>query len=251
MAATWAELDTELDLWQAAGEVPTFWWRDDDCEAPSEPLDTLINLSAKHAAPLHLAIIPHAIDPGLAPRLRAAPHVWSLQHGFRHKNHEPKGARASEMGQHRDLAETEADLKEGWHRMVTADLPQLLPILVPPWTRIGDKVIPHLTSWGYQALSCFDRRPNPAPPGPLQFFHGIIEPLRWRPDALFAGTEKTLGMCVEHLRARRTGIAEKDEPTCLVTHHLQTPDTAWAFCDALCDRLAGRAQWISLQSLLK
>ncbi|MEW9921544.1 polysaccharide deacetylase family protein [Marimonas sp. MJW-29] len=251
--ATWQELEAELDLWRAAGERPTFWWRDDDTEAPTEALDRLIALSAKYDAPLHLAVIPADIDPGLADRLRAAPHVWAMQHGFAHKNHAPKGARASEVGQHRDLGAQERDLKEGRRRMEKAGLPNMLPIMVPPWNRIGEKVVPHLPSWGFSVLSGFERRPSSEPHPGLQLFNGHIEPLRWRPDAIFAGEEKTLAQCVGHLRERRTGVAEKDEPTGLVTHHLQTPEEVWAFCDAFCERLAqdDRAEWIALKPLIK
>lgn len=250
--ATWQELDAELDLWRGAGERPTFWWRDDDAEAPTEALERLIALTLKHQAPLHLAVIPADIDPGLAPMLKARPHVWAMQHGFAHKNHEPKGARASEVGKSRNLSLQEADLREGWRRMVAADLPNRLPIMVPPWNRIGDQVLPHLPDWGFAAVSGFEQRPSPAPHPRLQHFNGHVEPLRWRPDAIFAGTEKTLAQCVAHLRARRTGTAERDEPTGLVTHHLQTPEEVWAFCDEFAARLAHNsgAEWIALAPLL-
>lgn len=252
--ASWDDLETELSLWQAAGETPNFWWRDDDTEAPTPALDRLIALTAKYDAPLHLAVIPAGIDPALADYLRAAPHVWCMQHGFAHRNHEPKGERASEVGKSRDLALQEADLRAGWQRMEAADLPNRLPIMVPPWNRIGDQVVPHLRSWGYAALSGFDRPPGAYPDAPdLQHFDGHIEPLRWRPDAIFAGEEKTLAQCVAHLEARRTGKDRKDLPTGLVTHHLQTPPEVWDFCDALADRLAhgGRGTWVALDPLLE
>ncbi len=194
--ATWQDLETELELWRAAGERPTFWWRDDDTEAPTDALRRLISLSEKYDAPLHLAVIPARIDPGLAALLEAAPHVWSMQHGFAHKNHEPKGLRASEVGVSRDLALQEADLREGWRRMVAANLPRLTPIFVPPWNRIGDQVVPHLSAWGYAALSGFDRTDLRRHPCGLHQINGHIEPLRWRPDAQFAGEAKTLAQCV-------------------------------------------------------
>ncbi len=249
--ATWQDLDAELDLWQNAGERPTFWWRDDDCESPTDALRQLIDLSGRYAAPLHLAIIPEQIDPALAGLLAASPHVWSLQHGYAHKNHEPKGLRASEVGVSRDLSLQEADLREGWRRMLDAGLPNMAPVFVPPWNRIGAQVVPHLTHWGYAALSGFDRRTMRTDPSGLLHLNGHVEPLRWRPDARFAGTEKTLEQCVGHLRERRTGLADKDEPTGLVTHHLQTPRDVWDFCDAFADRLQGRVEWITLHSLLK
>ena len=251
--ATWAELEAELDRWRQAGERPTFFWRDDDTEAPTDALTRLIALTARHGALLHLAVIPAGIDPALAGYLGPHGHVLALQHGLAHRNHEPKGKRASEIGQSRALDLIRADLAEGWQRLQDAGLPRIIPVLAPPWNRIGAQVVPHLASWGYLGLSCFDRRPNPAPAGKLKLLPGHVEPLRWRPDAIFAGTEKTLAQCVTHLRERRTGIAEKDEPTGIVTHHLQTPEAAWQFCDALAERLNhdARVDWLRLDSLLK
>ncbi|MDG1168814.1 MAG: polysaccharide deacetylase family protein [Sulfitobacter sp.] len=251
--ATWAELDTELALWQAQGEQPSFWWRDDDTEAPTQALARLIELSAKYDAPLHLAVIPADIHRDLADMLRAAPHVWCLQHGFAHKNNEPKGERASEVGKSRDLDLQQADLAEGWKRMQHAELPNLLPVMVPPWSRIGAQVVPHLPRWGYAALSVFDRRAQAEDAAGLLHFNAHVEPLRWRPDARFAGVEKTLEQCVTHLRERRTGVADRDEPTGLLTHHLQTPQQVWEFCDELAARLShgDQARWVPLNAMLK
>lgn len=250
--ATWEELEAELDLWQSAGERPTFWWRDDDAQAPTAALDRLISLTARHGTPLHLAVIPVEIDSGLSETLAHAPHTWVLQHGFAHINHEPKGLRASEVGVSRDLGLQEADLREGWRRMQEAQLPRVLPVMVPPWTRIGDQVLPHLKDWGYPVLSTFDRRPDPTTHNGLCHLNSHIEPLRWRPDARFAGVEKTLEQCVSHLRARRLE-GDKEEPTGLLTHHLQTPDDVWEFCDALVARLnhRDRVEWIALNELMK
>lgn len=249
--ATWAELDAELALWRAAGERPTFWWRDDDAEKPTDALRRLIALTAKHKAPLHLAVIPQGIAPDLKLLLEAAPHVWNMQHGLAHKNHEPKPARASEIGQNRPLEASQADLATGWQMMHAAELPNILPIVVPPWSRIGEKLLPHLAEWGYTGLSAFDHTNKPSPDRRLGIVNGHIEPLRWRPDARFAGEAKTLAQCLNHLRERREGVTDKAEPTGLVTHHLQTPDEVWDFCDALAERLAhAGAQWTEIKTRL-
>lgn len=249
--ASWADLDEELRMWRAAGEAPTFWWRDDDTEAPTADLDRLIALAERFGAPLHLAVVPYAIDPGLAGRLRASPLVYALQHGFAHKNHEPKGTRASEVGEVRDISLQEANLTEGWRRMVAADLPNLVRVFVPPWNRIAEKTLHVLPQLGYRAVSIFDRRPNP--PIGLPHFNGHIDPIRWKEGAKFAGTEKTLEQCVQHLRQRRLGEAERDEPTGFVTHHLQTDAATWDFSAALMERLTqgGATEWIALSHIIK
>lgn len=250
--ATWAELDAELALWQAAGEVPTFWWRDDDTEAPTQALDRLITLSETHDAPLHLAVVPHDIDPGLATRLAASAGVYALQHGFAHRNHEVKPLRASEVGVSRDVAETGTELREGWRRMQAAGLPRMLPVFVPPWNRIGDQITARLPEWGYRALSSFDVRPNPAPVPGLQHFNGHMDPIKWKGGARFTGTEKSLQAVVEHLEQRRTGGAERDEPTGFVTHHLQTDADTWDFMEAFMAHITHKrmTRWITLAEVL-
>lgn len=248
--ATWEELDAELQVWADAGEVPTFWWRDDDTQAPTDDLDRLIGLAERYGAPLHLAVVPVAIDPGLKPRLQASPLVYALQHGFAHKNGEPKGMRASEMGEGRDLAETERDLREGWRRLVAADLPRTLPVQVSPWNRIGEKVIAELPAWGYRGLSNFYARAAREPVPGLVQVNAHIDPIRWKEGAKFAGTEKTLQQCHAHLQARRRGEVDADEPTGLCTHHLQTDAATWDFCAAFMDRLAGRTRWVALTEVL-
>ncbi|MEM7521981.1 MAG: hypothetical protein AAF307_13230 [Pseudomonadota bacterium] len=246
--ATWADLDAELALWRGAGERPTFWWRDDDTQAPTQALTQLIALTKKHGAPLHLAVIPLGLDPALAPYLTKSPHVWSMQHGLTHKNHEPKPARASEIGQERALEASHVDLARGWALMAEASLPNRLAVLVPPWNRIGAKLIPHLHGWGYGALSGFGPREPGQDSGPLVHINAHVEPLRWRPDAVFAGEGKTLAQCVEHLRARRIGAEDRNTATGIVTHHLQTPPEVWAFCDALAERLNHKnaVEWIAM-----
>tara|TARA_R110002095_G_scaffold203969_3_gene186378 strand:- start:128 stop:886 length:759 start_codon:yes stop_codon:yes gene_type:complete len=249
--ASWTDLDEELRAWHAGGETPTCWWRDDDTQAATADLEQLIALAERFSAPLHLAIVPRAIDPGLAPRLRASPLVYALQHGFAHKNHEPKGTRASEVGEVRDIALQKTDLNEGWQRMLDAGLPNLVKVFVPPWNRIADKtlmVLPHL---GYRAVSIFDQRPDRAVG--LPHFNGHIDPIRWKEGAKFAGTEKTLEQCVRHLRARRLGNADRDEPTGFVTHHLQTDAATWDFSAELMSRLthADATRWIALPQVMK
>ena len=250
--ATWEELDAELTLWADAGERPTFWWRDDDCEAPTDDLDRLIGMAEQYGAPLHLAVVPANIDVGLAGRMATSPTVYAMQHGFSHTNHEPKGTGASEVGALRDLELQKADLREGWQRMVAAGLPNLLRVFVPPWNRIADKTVRVLPELGYTALSDFYCRPDPSPVAGLMYFNAHIDPIRWKEGAKFAGTEKTLEQCVVHLRQRRTGEAEKAEPTCFCTHHLQTDAATWDFSDALMDRLthAGRTRWASMPELM-
>lgn len=249
--AAWQDLERELDAWRRAGRSPTFWWRDDDAEAPTPALERLIALSERHGAPLHLAVVPRGVCTSLRERLARSPDVYVMQHGYAHLNHEPPSARASEVGQHRPLDDQIADLRDGWRRLVEAQLPNLLPAFVPPWNRIGDKTVAHLPDLGYRLLSTCHARKSASPQPGLHQVNIHMDPIRWKGGAAFRGTEATLEILVRHLRERRTGLADPDEPTGISTHHLQTDEPAWAFLEELLTRLGHRTEmeWFRLASL--
>lgn len=100
----WFALDAELAAWDNAGLRPRLWWRDDDAQSVAPDLERLLALSDTYAVPAHLSVIPDGMQPDLAPRLRDASYAFVLQYGLVHKNHEPKGAPASEVGNTRNLA---------------------------------------------------------------------------------------------------------------------------------------------------
>ncbi len=61
---------------------------------PSEPLDRLIELTARYRIPLVLAIIPQATGEALARRLAEERHVLAAVHGWSHANHAPAAPRS-------------------------------------------------------------------------------------------------------------------------------------------------------------
>lgn len=249
--ADWSDLDAELTRWEAAGTVATFWWRDDDVQAPTAALDRLLALARQHDLPLHLAVVPDGLDPALAGRLSVEADVYAMQHGFSHKNHEPKGAGASEVGDHRAIDLQLRDLRDGWHRLRRADLPNLLAVFVPPWNRISDRTVPHLAGLGYLILSASHPRRAASPAPGLMQVNIHVDPIRWKGGARFRGTARILDGICEHLAARRCGTVDRDEPTGLSTHHLQMSDEIWEFVGELLDRLSRRSvRWLRLAELL-
>ena len=104
----------ELDLWRDQELVLPVWWRDDDATVPSPALDRLVALSARFGAPLHLAVIPEPATEALAARLRRAPLVSVLPHGWQHRNHAPADQKKAEFGPHRPVAEMLAEIAAGW-----------------------------------------------------------------------------------------------------------------------------------------
>lgn len=248
--AVWSDLETELKRWHASGETPTLWWRDDDVRAPSPALDRLLGLVRRHDVPLHLAVVPQAIDPALADRLALDPRVITMQHGLAHVNHEPKGAGASEIGDHRDLELQLRDLRDGWQRLNAAGLPNIIAALAPPWNRISEATVPHLAGLGYRILCTSYPRQSRSPADGLMQVNIHVDPIRWKGGARFRGLERTLDGFCEHLRDRRLGRADRDEPTGMLTHHLQTSDDVWEFVNDLLDRMSRQSvRWVRLSDL--
>lgn len=249
--AAWPDLEQELRVWRSAGLSPTFWWRDDDAEAPTPALERLIALSERHGAPLHLAVVPKMVSPSLADRLARSPDVYVMQHGYAHLNHEPLGARASEVGLHRPVADQLDDLRDGWRSLVEAGIPNLLPAFAPPWNRISDTTVGHLPGLGYRLLSTCHARESAAPVPGLHQVNIHVDPIRWKGGPSCRGVEATLEILVRHLRQRRTGLADRDEPTGLSTHHLQTDEAVWDLLEELLERLGhrGGVEWVRLISL--
>lgn len=245
--AEWAELDAELAQWDAANLTPRLWWRDDDAQQITPDLEILLGLSATHEIPVHLSVIPNGLKPDLAPRLRDTDHVFVLQHGLSHINHEPKGLPASEVGDTRDTLLQRGDLARGWDILDSANMPHLLRGFVPPWNRISDTTRRHLPEWGYDFLTAYEGRGDEAPIEGLTHIDTHLDPIRWKYDRVFRGEDKMLAMLLEHLRERRSHAPLR--PIGYVTHHLQTQDPIWAFSDKLFSRTRG--MWASVPDMQK
>jgi hypothetical protein len=215
-SAAWDALTLELDLWAASGRTATFWWRDDDATTPTRALDKLRVRASAAGIPVALAVIPARATSELVAELRDWPSVRVLQHGLSHANHETPPAKKTELGPARPAQHVIADLITGWNLLEAFDP---LPVLVPPWNRISPDVIGRLPGLGYKGLSTFTPRARPHPaPGLLQV-NTHVDIIDWR-GGVFAGTSAVLTATVRQLSARRSGAADPNEPTGLLTHHL-------------------------------
>jgi hypothetical protein len=227
--ATWDALTRELDLWAAEGRTATFWWRDDDAVAPTPALSKLRACATAAGIPVALAVIPARATPELADELRNWRGATVLQHGLSHANHETPPAKKTELGGARPTHHVIADLATGW-RLLEPFEP--LPVLVPPWNRISPELIHRLPGLGYRGLSTYTTRACPCPaPGLLQV-NTHVDIIDWRGGALFAGTPAAIASTVHHLSTRRSGAADPEEPTGMLTHHLVH--------DAKCERFLER-----------
>lgn len=245
--SSWAALEAELAAWEAIGQTPRLWWRDDDAQTVTPDLETLLELSHRYRVPAHLSVIPDGVQRDLARRLRDTDTVWVLQHGLRHVNHAPKGDPASEVGNARDLELARSDLARGWALLQEVDMPHLLAGFVPPWNRIGDAIRRQLPDWGYTFLSAYEGRGDAAPIAGLTHIDAHLDPIRWKYDRVFRGEDKMLAMLIEHLADRRTNGPHR--PVGYVTHHLQTEAAIWHFTDRLFARTQG--MWMGVPQMQK
>jgi hypothetical protein len=240
----WNDLDRELGLWTAQGRSATFWWRDDDAVAPTPALERMIGIAERFAVPLLLAVIPEPSTEALRRRVDACPLVSVAQHGLRHKNNAQPGDRACEFPHARTLSENVVDMAEGLKLL--AGFPHLLPIFVPPWNRIDARLFPGIASLGHRGVSTFGPRAMAESlPGFTQTnCHADI--IAWKTTRGFVGVGRVLDDIIAHLKARRTGAADAEEPTGLLTHHLVHDAASWSFLDTFFARVsqASAVAWL-------
>ena len=233
--ADWRDLGCELDIWRQGERPATFWWRDDDATEPSDPLSIMLELVGKYSAPLALAVIPAMAKPELREVVGSYPTISILQHGFSHTNHAPPGEKKIEIGAHREWDVVSGQLASGLAEI--EKFPASQPVLVPPWNRIDPAIFSRLPDIGYKGVSVFGRRQaSHAAPG-LVCINTHIDIIDWHGTRGFVGTGVALDLIIAHLAARRSGMAEADEATGLLSHHLVHDDECWRFIDEFLDFL--------------
>jgi len=242
---TWDELAQELDLWFAAGQVATFWWRDDDLNEPTAALDRLLDLRDTFDIPLNLAVIPDEVDPHIGDDLTGC---VLLQHGVLHKNFAKEGQKKSEFPDTRSVKDCVKDLQQGKARMEELFGDVFYPVFVPPWNRISDPVLKELKTSGFIGLSRYNARLTAQPITGLAEINTHIDPVFWRGDRSALEDNKILRLCINHLKARRTGFVDKSEPTGLLTHHLIHDERLWEVTFKLLGFLCGHkaVRWVTL-----
>ncbi len=249
--SAWQKLTAELDAWAAAGRTATLWWRDDDASDLTPALERLLALHEMSGVPLALAVIPGRAQPTLARRLGQTAGVSVMQHGWRHLNHAPPGRPKAELGAERPPALVLGELQRG--QMVLDDLFSRgwLRVLVPPHNRVAPLVAAGLPAAGYSGLSTFN--PRRAVPRGLTQVNTHCDIMDWTTTRAFVGEEAALGQVVKHLAARRTGAADPDEPTGLLSHHLAHDEAAWRFVEAFLARTSAHraAAWQAPEALFR
>lgn len=244
----WVALEGELDRWHAQGQVATLWLRDDDACRDTPALRRLLMAAHAHAVPVAIAAIPATLEATLAGALSRFDEAMVVQHGYAHRNHASAGERSAELGDDRDVDVRLHELRDGCERLRSEFGDRFLPVLVPPWNRAGDALLPSLASAGFAGLSRFGPRPAiEAAPG-LRQVNTHVDPIAWRRDRAFIGADAALERLVAHLGGRRERTCDAAEPSGVLTHHLAFDDAAWDFVDALLARTCRHpaAAWLDV-----
>ena len=112
-------------------------------------------------------------------RLRATPLISPCQHGYSHRNHAPPQERAQELGLHRGAEAVLAELTEGRQYLRALFGAKLDDCLVPPWNRMDDRLIPHLATLGYDAVSRFGE-PSISQQAGVSLINSTIDIIDWK-----------------------------------------------------------------------
>jgi hypothetical protein len=236
-------LRARLDRAQASSATIRFWWRDDDAVTVTPELERLLSIRRGHDVPLALAIVPKGATRSLAKRLAGEHCVWVLQHGWQHRRHSPEGEKKMELGDHRPVADVLPELRAGFERLSGLFPSRFLPVLVPPWNRIGAAVRAGRRSAGLVGLSTFGQR---APGEPHQV-NTHVDLFDWTAREPIARAQ-AYSLLSNHVQGRLEG---NNEPIGILTHHLVHGEAGWALLEEILGLIGSHpaAEWPSVPSL--
>ena len=233
-----------LDAAHAGSVALAFWWRDDDAETVTPQLERLLSLAARFELPLGLAVVPAGAAAKLSARLACEPHAYVLQHGWNHHNHSPPDQKKMELGDHRPAEAIAEELRMGFERLRELFSEKFLPVLAPPWNRIGDAAKAGMCASGLLGLSTF----GPAATGEPHRANVHLDIFAWKPARRpLSPAEVYAGLSREVLR-RLDGDAE---PIGIMTHHLVHTEESWALLAELLGLLRGHpaVSWPSIPAI--
>ncbi len=227
-SSQWRDFCAELKRWGDEGRIATLWWRDDDAVTPCRQLDELFRVA--DGIPVALAVIPAPTGSALAGWLEqcAPSSARVLQHGWRHLDHGGSGKK-SEFPSSRPQNLAAADLWQGRERLAGLFGSRALAVLAPPWNRFEMAFLPLLVEAGIASISTIKPRPTAYPLAGLYASNVHVDLIAWRGERGFIGAAAALDGLTAHLRDRRCGSADTDEPTGILTHHLVQDSAASAF----------------------
>lgn len=220
MQVDWPPLRAALRNRRAQKRPLQFWWRDDDAVAVTPDLERLEAMARTADVPVHIAVIPAHATRELAALSACSPYLIPLVHGWAHVDTSAPGAKKSEF--QRDRPEAAEETAKSLALMGELFGSGLVPMFVPPWNRIGDRLTAQLAAQGYRGLSTFGTRAAKNLNG-LRVINAHVDPIFWKGDRGLADTDWIIQAAVKHMESG------SDAPLGLLTHHLVHTPEVWEF----------------------
>lgn len=236
----------QLDAYATDGRTVQLWLRDDDAIEPTAALSHLLNLSKRWNAPLTIAAIPAHATTALAELVEQLPLISVAVHGWDHANHAPASEKKQELGLHRGEDVVLGRLAEGLERISGLFGDRAVPLLVPPWNRIAQPLLRHLTSLGYEALSVFGPERVDAP---VRLVNTHVDIIDWKGNRGGRPIDTLYAEAATHLQCNEGPQVNLG----VLTHHLVHDAAAWAFLDDLftVTRAHPACRWVGVTELIE
>lgn len=241
-----SRLNQVLDQCGEQGRMARFWWRDDDVVRDCPELAWLFERTA--GVPVALAVIPARAEDSLVEVVAAHEQVRVFQHGWAHVNHTPRGLGlgAWEMDGLRPTDKVLDEMRAGQARLAGLFGERFSPVLVPPWNRVHEPLLPALAALGLRGLSAMGAAAGfEAAPG-LRRIDCRFDVLRWENGARFVGWQHAADALVAAL-----DDPDGDKVVGINTHHAVTDAGGWHFIERLSRLIEGHAaaEWADPRQL--
>lgn len=248
MTQEFAQLSSLLAQRAARQQTVELFFRDDDVAEDEPALRRMLELFARCAVPLNLAVIPGRLTEAatklLRKYLKAHPGLFEVnQHGWMHVNHETTG-RKCEFGPGRSEAEQLADIARGRQIMTAAFGADFSAVFVPPWNRCTEATLRALDQPGFEALSQLKGKTAVTGDNFIEL-SVTLDLHRWKGGA----TLRSPGEIVTELMAQ----INAGEIIGVMLHHQVMDERAFSFLARLLDELRAQScvRMHTFQSLLK
>ncbi|MEM7462927.1 MAG: polysaccharide deacetylase [Pseudomonadota bacterium] len=244
-SAAYDKLTDEIDHWRAENQKIRFFLRDDYAVSDTPALRQLFELIKRNETPVLLATIPKMADTSLAALVGETPLVTPAAHGYAHVSHTPEGFKPCELDHFRPLEVVIEEMKDARDKLTTLFGDVVSALLVPPWNRIHEEVLPHVRNAGFAGVSAQGWQNDPTPV-PMVNVH--LDIIHWSGGVCGRDREWIYLNLAQNLEiARNSGW----QPVGILTHHLVHDDQAWDSLEAIFDfARACEAKWIVADDLL-
>lgn len=236
LSSNWEKLENEFNLCSKVGFKPSFWIRDDDATDNNKKLDKLLILCQKNNIPISLASIPFLVKTSLIKRVNRE-NVSILVHGYKHQNYASLNKKKSEFSDNRPQLKMIEDIKDGLGIINNIFGTQSIPVFVPPWNRICNSALEHLSKVGIIGFSGKNKSPDFYDPKyknlSLIIHNADIDLIDWKFNKKFAGECKIIEELIKNISYKRKNLFERNNPICILSHHKDMEVKCFEFIEKL------------------